>query len=73
VAGLGLKISSTDGVWPLLSLNKSSIFASNYNITVELIKTGEITANGTLSNVLGEYRIQPSNQLVAQSYGQIQY
>ncbi|WP_159875015.1 fimbrial protein [Aquitalea denitrificans] len=66
VAGLGLKISSTTGVWPLLSLSKSSTFASNYNITVELIKTGEITANGTLSNVLGEYRIQPSKQLVAQ-------
>ncbi|QBJ78544.1 fimbrial protein [Aquitalea sp. USM4] len=65
VAGLGLKISSTSGTWPL-SLPASSTFSAVYNITVELIKTGDITAGGVLSNILGEYRIQPSNQLVAQ-------
>ena len=66
IAGLSLKISSTSGKWPLLFLPATSTFSAVYEITVELIKTGNITAGGVLSNILGEYRIQPSNQLVAQ-------
>jgi len=61
INGIGLRIQESR-YWPYLSggalyrANTDIGYSGNYSITVELIKTGNVTAGGTLSGLIGGSR-----------------
>lgn len=66
VPGIGIRLSSAGGVWPVSVglLSEATVWNQTFTISIELIKTGNITQAGTLMGTFAAYHHNADGQIM---------